>query len=788
MLLDDPNASRQTTVGRLKHELPWVATILGGAITPLLIIISTGHTLAWRDTSRLYAPMRSLVAEALRNFQLPLWNPHEALGFPLFAQLMYGVLHPWSLIAAAVSRDGTDLLIILHVATGAVGAGLLARVLGTSRSSAVVAGLGYGLSGYLLSMSSNLTFLAGAGTAPWAIAGLRHAASAGLMGIVPGALGIAVLHFAGDPQWTLVAALFGMLLAWSHGHWQGLGKAAAAVAAGTALAGIQLVPAWELLTHSTRSEGLSPEDRTQWAFLPGRLVEFFIPGFTGGRIGPSSSPVFHWLGGGSRFSLPFVPSVFIGLPVLALALTGLKTGRSARMIGIATVFFLWLALGHQAGADRILGWIPVWGQFRYAEKLIGPFTLGIALLAAFGLEPFVNQVNVRSRFFAIAAGSALLLTALAVVLFKYPPLLTAIPEEVRNPMGDRLVLGLLLSALSFAAFAVGGHLYRRRPQAVPFDTTNLVLATVLLTGLCGSFTALHAGAPHSRATLPLPGLPALEPVPRIFTPIVAVGCPLEACQNLDSLDGEQAIHSRTGIPSYAIPTRIDNFDTYTGLVPKRWNELMIALAPLGEDKFITYRKRLALTHVVLPPNIPSSREHVALAATRGGRLLGIDPRWGVAVFGLDHRPWASFADRVVSVADEAKARATVAYLEYIGDPAVVLLGEPPSTLSRGHIVSIERSPTTVRIVAEAPRNGLLVVADAYWEGWRARIDGQPADLLLADGLLRAVHWPAGRHTLEMVYDPVEVRIGGVVSAGSALLLAGMAVGLSMRKRIARGNS
>ena len=785
---DDSIAPRHALVERLKYELPWIGTVLVGAVVPLLVLIAAGNTLAWRDTSRLYAPMRSLVTEALLNLQLPLWNPHEALGSPLFAQLMHGVLHPWSLIAAVVSRDGTDLLIILHVATGAVGAGLLARTLGTSRNSAVVAGLGFGLSGYLLSMSSNLTFLAGAGTAPWAIAGMRHSASAGLKGVVPGALGIAVLHFAGDPQWTLVAALVGTLLAWAHGHRQGLGKAAAAVAMGTALAGIQLIPAWELLSHSTRSEGLSPEDLTQWAFLPGRLVEFIIPGFTGGIIGSTNSPTFHWLGGGTRFSLPFVPSVFIGLPVLALALTGAKTNRTARLVGTVTVFFLWVALGHQAGADQVLGWIPVWGQFRYAEKLIGPVTLGIALLAAFGLEPFVNQVNSRPQLFQRAAGAAFLLSGLSIIIFKFSPLFAAIPEEVRNPMGVRLSLGFLLGALSFTAFALGGRLHRRQPQLAIVDTTRLVLASILLTGLCGSFAALHAGALHSRATMPLPGLPALEPVPRIFTPIVAIGCPIEMCRDFDGLDGEQAIHSRTGIPSYAIPTQIDNFDTYTGLVPRRWNDLMIALAPLGEEKFITYRRRLALTHVVLPPNIPPSREHIALAATRGGHLLGIDPRWGVAVFGLDHRPWAYFAERIVTVADEAEARATVANLEHRGDPAVVLLGEPPSTLSRGNIVSIERSPSTIRIVAEAPGDGLLVVADAYWEGWRTSIDGQPVNILLADGLLRAVHWPAGRHTLEMIYDPVEVRIGGVVSAGSALLLAGMTVGLRMRKRIARGNS
>ncbi len=421
MSKSDPIASVNPLLALLKREIPWIAVVLAGAIAPLLMVLATGHTLAWRDTSRLLAPMRSLVVEALRNFQLPLWNPYEALGIPLFAQVMHGVLHPWSLFAAAFTRDGTDLLIVLHVATGAVGAGALARTLGASRSGAVVAGLGYGLSGYLLSMSSNITFLAGAGSAPWAVAGLRYAATGGAARIVPGAIGTAVLHFAGDPQWTMVSALLGTLLAWEACGWRGLAKAAAAVATGTALAGIQLVPAWEFLKHSTRSEGLSLQDRAQWAFLPARLAELFVPGFMNGQIGPTAAPVFKALGGGNRFSLPFVPSVFIGLPVLAMAFAGLKAGRTARLLGGAAGFSLWLSLGHLAGADSALGWVPVWGQFRFAEKLIGPFTLCIALLAALGLEAFVSRVRSKPRPFLIAAAGAILLAALSAGLARTAP-------------------------------------------------------------------------------------------------------------------------------------------------------------------------------------------------------------------------------------------------------------------------------------------------------------------------------------------------------------------------------
>ena len=43
---------------------------------------------------------------------------------------------------------------------------------------------------------------------------------------------------------------------------------------------------------------------------------------------------------------------------------------------------VWLGLGHRAGALQLTGWIPVLGEFRYAEKLMAPVTLCAAVLCA----------------------------------------------------------------------------------------------------------------------------------------------------------------------------------------------------------------------------------------------------------------------------------------------------------------------------------------------------------------------------------------------------------------------
>ena len=73
--------------------------------------------------------------------------------------------------------------------------------------------------------------------------------------------------------------------------------------------------------------------------------------------------------------------------------------------------------------------------------------------------------------------------------------------------------------------------------------------------------------------------------------------------------------------------------------------------------------------------------------------------------------------------------------------------------------------------AEAATDATLVVADAWWPGWEATIDGAPTTTFPADVLVRAVRFPAGRHVLEMRYRPPEVLTGLLLSALGLVALA-----------------
>lgn len=81
---------------------------------------------------------------------------------------------------------------------------------------------------------------------------------------------------------------------------------------------------------------------------------------------------------------------------------------------------------------------------------------------------------------------------------------------------------------------------------------------------------------------------------------------------------------------------------------------------------------------------------------------------------------------------------------------------------------------------------LAVFSEIYYpEGWKFFIDEKPADYIKADYLLRAIHVPAGHHTVRMVFEPEVIGKGKMVSLISFLLflaLSSIGIRWMFRKR------
>lgn len=96
------------------------------------------------------------------------------------------------------------------------------------------------------------------------------------------------------------------------------------------------------------------------------------------------------------------------------------------------------------------------------------------------------------------------------------------------------------------------------------------------------------------------------------------------------------------------------------------------------------------------------------------------------------------------------------------------------SLSTIRLTSYE--PNQLVYETSSPQDGIVVFSEIYYPGWTATIDGKSADIARADYILRAMNVPAGKHTIEMRFDPQSLHITeGIAYGAMALLLVGVII-------------
>jgi hypothetical protein len=153
----------------------------------------------------------------------------------------------------------------------------------------------------------------------------------------------------------------------------------------------------------------------------------------------------------------------------------------------------------------------------------------------------------------------------------------------------------------------------------------------------------------------------------------------------------------------------------------------------------------------------------------------------------NYAPRAFVAPKALIVEGEEAALATL--LQHAGqlDQLVVLelAGQaPPPTLGSpmagpSTVVITRYSLNRAQLRANMAGPGFVVLADSYYPGWQATLDGVSTPLYRANSLLRAVYVPEGEHDLVFVFRPLDFFVGLGVS-GLTLLLCLVALAWTYR--------
>ena len=94
---------------------------------------------------------------------------------------------------------------------------------------------------------------------------------------------------------------------------------------------------------------------------------------------------------------------------------------------------------------------------------------------------------------------------------------------------------------------------------------------------------------------------------------------------------------------------------------------------------------------------------------------------------------------------------------------------------------------SLEALLESETDTALCLAVPYSEGWRATIDGQPAEIHLANSMFMQVDMPAGSHAVRIYYVTPGLKAGALLTAagGLALLAQGAMWLHSRRKKAAK---
>jgi uncharacterized membrane protein YfhO len=106
----------------------------------------------------------------------------------------------------------------------------------------------------------------------------------------------------------------------------------------------------------------------------------------------------------------------------------------------------------------------------------------------------------------------------------------------------------------------------------------------------------------------------------------------------------------------------------------------------------------------------------------------------------------------------------------------------PGTPLEGSAQLASYEPDRVVVDTRASRPALMVLADNYYKGWVARVDGREVPIYRTNHTFRGVVVPAGAHRVEFTFHPADLYTGLYIHLATLALLAAYGIYLLARRR------
>jgi hypothetical protein len=701
------------------------------------------------DLTLIHWPKVQLIRESLAQGDgWPLWSSYGLSGQPLAAnQLAMLFYPPMLLLLLEPTGWAFSLFYALHLAWAGLGTYWLVRGLGRRPESALLAALIFALSGKLVAHTAigHASLVAAVAWVPWAFAFLHRAlARSDQMGVSPRIAfallaGVALAAQTTTHSYALIYTAYGLLvyaglyLALAQGSaasrmraaWRKMPTLILIPITAILLGAIQLLPLLEMIPHSNRA--LSLTEATFLSISPAQtLASILFPLPTMGH---------EW-------------TIYPGLLTLGLAAASwfARRERPVLIFAILVAVGVILALGDYTPLYRLAyRLLPGLGWMRTPGRLWFFVTLGLAILAAYGLEEWQSlwRHPMRGQIRLIVVAAAILAPALSIGA------MVTLDQNGRGIWGLG-AFGLLSGALLLWAL-------RRRPASLFAMLAALLIALDLLSVGFSLLRFVREAEIAAQGRGAAEWLAGQSGTFRVYSPSYSLPQPAAIQADLQQIDGVDAVH-------------LADYDRFMALAGGYGDPAFsVTIPPFSEGA------SLDQAHRNTPPNL-------ALLGLLNGRYLvtafplelpGLIQQWRQGETRIYENELALPRAFVVFQTEPVTHKDVWDKLDTL-DPTRIALVESdrrldgPSEPSPARIM--EYSPNRVVVDTDLEAPGLLVLSEIWYPGWQAHDNGNQTPILRSDAVLRSVYLDAGSHTIEFAYTPSSVQIGWIVTSATTLVL------------------
>lgn len=757
--------------GRYLHFFPVITLPLFLAIIPLV----RGEALFWGLPATQFVPWRALALQQWFAGEWPLWNPLNGMGAPLLANYQSALFYPPGWIQNLFyGIGGTPLMAwsallvnALHLAFAGAGMMCFLRAMGVRQYGQTVGGLAFAMSGFFVARIGTSSMIWAGAWLPWVmLGGLRAVnqqnSSNRVSLTLPLTLSVAMQLLAGHAQTTwytlMVLVPWMLVLAWKFLPLKRLMNLVMSLALSmtmaVGIAAVQLLPTAEYLFQSQRADAIDYEMGLAYSFWPWRLLSFLSPDFFGN---PGQGTYFG-------YASYWEDAVYIGLIPFILALSTLprlvKQLRKKDNPGSppkVTAFF-WiviligtiLALGKNLPIFPFLYQnLPTFDMFNAPARFMLLVVFSLAVLTGFGADEWRKPSGKALRRLKQITVAMAAVTLGAFVTW------IALSEVRVTFISATATAGLLASGYCFFTLKKPSEITRLQKwqrYVIGFICLDLIFNTRMLipTTEKSLYSTSQYQSQLSRAEGERIYLSAGDEYALKFSRFFRFEDfrPIEDWLNLRAVP----------LPDLNIldnAAMVNNFDP---LQPERYARVMKEIETL-DDRLKTSWLKWMNVGLVVEEN---------LSAENGLKRQQILP-WGR----FRWVPCAEVALNGNEALQKTKNNLAQATVDD-GVLTVVVLENASANLhdcefnQNATIRTVNITSQHIKLQTQTSQAGYLVIADVYYPGWEATINGARVEIMKGDYLFSAVELPPGQNDIDIVYRP-RMFYTGLAISGIAIL-------------------